>query len=38
VAETLKPALDFLAFLRKQDPALYADVSEVNAHGPTTCA
>jgi len=31
VAETLKPALDFLAFLRKQDPALYADVSEVNA-------
>lgn len=30
-AMKLKPALDFLAFLKKEDPSLYADVSEVNA-------
>jgi cell division septal protein FtsQ len=29
-AESLRPALDFLAFLRKKDPALAQDVSEVN--------
>ncbi len=29
-AEALKPALDFLSFLRKKDPVLAQDVSEVN--------
>jgi cell division protein FtsQ len=33
-AEILKPALDFLAFLKKEDPALYSDVSEVQASHP----
>ncbi len=30
MAETLKPALDFFAFLGKKDPVLAQDVSEVN--------
>jgi cell division protein FtsQ len=30
-AESFKPALEFLAFLKKEDPALYSDVSEVHA-------
>ncbi|HVM32370.1 MAG TPA: FtsQ-type POTRA domain-containing protein [bacterium] len=33
-AASLKPALDFLAFLRKQDGALAQDVSEVNLGEP----
>jgi cell division protein FtsQ len=32
-AETFKPALGFLNFLKKEDPALYADVSEVQIAG-----
>jgi hypothetical protein len=30
MAESLKPALDFFAFLKKHDGVLAADVSEVN--------
>jgi cell division protein FtsQ len=30
-AENFKPAIGFLAFLKKEDPALYSDVSEVQA-------
>jgi cell division protein FtsQ len=30
-AEIFKPAIEFLAFLKKEDPALYSDVSEVQA-------
>lgn len=29
-ADTFRPALDFLAFLKKEDPTLYAGLSEVN--------
>jgi cell division protein FtsQ len=34
VAERLNPALGFLSFLKKEDAALYADVSEVQASHP----
>lgn len=33
-ARALKPALDFFAFLQKEDPALAQDVSEVNLSQP----
>jgi len=34
MAESLDPALDFFQFLRKKDPVLAADVSEVNLSEP----
>jgi cell division protein FtsQ len=34
MAETLKPALNFFTFLRKKDPVLAQDVSEVNLAQP----